>query len=124
LQKSANILIVDDCVEFASSTATLLSSVGHHVATSLDAKSCAELVKSEQFDVIIMDINMYDVDGRELARELESTHDLQNTAIIYASTRRALLNANIVGSEDNYLIKPFTKEQLFGAIDTAMKIGV
>jgi len=123
VQNSANILIVDDCVEFASSTATLLSSVGHRVATSLSADNCAEQVKSEKFDVIIMDINMYDVDGRELAFDLKSTNDLQNTAIIYASTRRALLNANIVGSEDNYLIKPFTKEQLFGAIDAAMEIG-
>ena len=121
MQQSANILIVDDCVEFLSSTAELLSNGGHRVATSLDADTCAKRVSRERFDVIIMDINMYDVDGRELARNLKSTHDLQNTSIIYASTRRALLNANIVGGEDNYLIKPFTKEQLFGAIDAVME---
>jgi signal transduction histidine kinase/CheY-like chemotaxis protein len=61
------VVIVDDNVDAALTTAELLSVLGHHVEVAHDGKSALVLIKHMQPDVAILDIGLPDIDGFELA---------------------------------------------------------
>jgi signal transduction histidine kinase len=61
------VMIVDDNVDAATTTAELLSVLGHHVQVAHDGKSALALIQQMQPDVAILDIGLPDIDGFELA---------------------------------------------------------
>ena len=118
-----NILVVDDCVDYLKSMEILLGNAGHNVDTAASRDECCTAVENKKYDIIIMDINIYDVDGRELVYELYTKGQLENTAIIFASTRKALINVDICSDMTDvceYLFKPFSSDELYAAIESSL----
>ena len=119
------VLIVDDSKEYAESVQAVLHKNDFSADIALDADACGKAVENNNYDLIIMDINIYDVDGRQLVLDLHEKYGekLKNNAFIFASNRKALINANIcehiIGVSD-YIIKPFTSEELLEAISQAL----
>ena len=120
-----NILIVDDRIDFSESTKIILNQGGYKADIAVNADQCVKAILKVHYDIIIMDINIYYADGRQLTSDLIKDYSdrLKNTTFIFASTRRALINADIcksmLGTKD-YLSKPFTSEELFTSINNAL----
>ncbi|MET0856665.1 MAG: ATP-binding protein, partial [Telluria sp.] len=62
------VMLVDDNVDAATTTAELLAVLGHEVAVAHDGKSALVLVQQMRPDVAILDIGLPDIDGYQLAR--------------------------------------------------------
>lgn len=77
------------------------------------------LAAEERFDVALLDINMKEMNGIDAAREIRRTDDLMELIFLTASRDFAVEAFEVNAA--NYLVKPFSGEQLFTALDRALR---
>ena len=65
-------LVVDDVADVTEMLAVLLTHAGYEVVTASSARSALDAARQRQFDVIISDIGMPEMNGYQLARELRT----------------------------------------------------
>ncbi len=70
---SRNILIVEDYAESAETFKELLEIFGHQVSYVTSGSKALEVMRSERFDLVFMDINLPDISGIDLLHNLRQT---------------------------------------------------
>ena len=93
---------------------------GNEVTEAKDGMEAVRLCREKDFDIIIMDIMMPELDGFSACREIRKT---KNTPIIMLSARGEEYD-KINGFElgvDDYVVKPFSPKELMLRIDAIMK---
>ena len=112
------ILVVDDNKEAADSLAKLLQHIGHTVEIAYDGKTAIETFRSFSPDVVLLDIELPEMDGYEVARSLRG--EMKSTAILIALTgygqaedRTKVENAGF----DYHLIKPIALAEIEKILD-------
>lgn len=65
-------LVVDDVADVTEMLAVLLTHAGYDVVTAASARAALELARARQFDVVISDIGMPEMNGYQLAREMRT----------------------------------------------------
>jgi len=68
------ILVVEDEMPVALMMVFLLSRVGYDVTTAHNGKKGIELASATRFDVITLDMDLPDIKGFEICRELKRRH--------------------------------------------------
>jgi twitching motility two-component system response regulator PilG len=112
------ILVVDDSKTIRRTAETLLSKEGCHVFTAIDGFDALSKIADHQPDLIFVDIMMPRLDGYETCSLIKHNKMFKETPVIMLSSKDGLFDrarGRIVGSEQ-YLTKPFTKDELLGAI--------
>ena len=103
----ARILLVDDEASILSVLSTLLKAEGHEVVPVLGGEKAQDIIKSDQFDLMISDIRMSPVDGMQLLKMIH--HERPDTGVImitaYGSVETAV-EAMKEGACD-YIVKTF-----------------
>ncbi|MFQ5864056.1 MAG: sigma-54-dependent transcriptional regulator [bacterium] len=117
----ADILVVDDEKDMLSGCAKILQALGHRPATAASGVQAIHLMETHDFDLMLCDLFMPDVDGMQV---LERVQDLSpNTPVImftaYGTIDRAV-DAMKAGAFD-FLEKPFEVEHLKIAIDKGLR---
>jgi len=115
-----NILVVDDEVRIRSIIRKYAEFEGHSVVEAGDGMQAVHLCRKQNFDIIIMDIMMPELDGFSACREIRKHSD---TPIIMLSARGEEYD-KINGFElgiDDYVVKPFSPKELMLRIDAIMK---
>jgi CheY-like chemotaxis protein len=73
MDKSLNILLVDNEAEFLEAITYWLETKEHRVATSYSGEEAIELVKKNTFDILFLDIHMPEgIDGMETLRRIRA----------------------------------------------------
>jgi two-component system CheB/CheR fusion protein len=70
ISKERAALVVDDVADVTEMLAVLLTHAGYRVVTAASAPQALAAARSQQFDVIISDIGMPEMNGYQLAREV------------------------------------------------------
>ncbi len=112
------ILIIDDSKTIRRTAETLLSKEGCRVFTAVDGFDALSKIADHRPDVIFVDIMMPRLDGYQTCSLIKHNSNFKDTPVIMLSSRDGLFDrarGRIVGSEQ-YLTKPFTKDELLGAI--------
>lgn len=112
------ILVVDDSKTIRRTAETLLSKEGCQVFTAIDGFDALSKIADHQPDLIFVDIMMPRLDGYETCSLIKHNKVFRQTPVIMLSSKDGLFDrarGRIVGSEQ-YLTKPFTKDELLGAI--------
>jgi len=112
------ILVVDDSKTIRRTAETLLSKEGCQVFTAIDGFDALSKIADHQPDLIFVDIMMPRLDGYETCSLIKHNKSYRQTPVIMLSSKDGLFDrarGRIVGSEQ-YLTKPFTKDELLGAI--------
>lgn len=112
------ILIVDDSKTIRRTAETLLSKEGCQVFTAIDGFDALSKIADHQPDLIFVDIMMPRLDGYQTCSLIKHNKVFKQTPVIMLSSKDGLFDrarGRIVGSEQ-YLTKPFTKDELLGAI--------
>lgn len=112
------ILVVDDSKTIRRTAETLLSKEGCQVFTAIDGFDALSKIADHQPDLIFVDIMMPRLDGYETCSLIKHNKVFKQTPVIMLSSKDGLFDrarGRIVGSEQ-YLTKPFTKDELLGAI--------
>jgi twitching motility two-component system response regulator PilG len=112
------ILVVDDSKTIRRTAETLLTKEGCQVFTAIDGFDALSKIADHQPDLIFVDIMMPRLDGYETCSLIKHNKIFKETPVIMLSSKDGLFDrarGRIVGSEQ-YLTKPFTKDELLGAI--------
>ncbi len=112
------ILVIDDSKTIRRTAETLLSKEGCQVFTAIDGFDALSKIADHQPDLIFVDIMMPRLDGYETCSLIKHNKVFRETPVIMLSSKDGLFDrarGRIVGSEQ-YLTKPFTKDELLGAI--------
>ena len=117
----ATIMTVDDTATMRQMVSFTLHSVGHEVLQASDGQEALVLAKSKQFDLVIADVNMPNMDGITLVKSLRALPEYKFTPILLLTTecqdskRQEGKSAGATG----WIVKPFNPEQL---IDVVRKV--
>ncbi|GBD38404.1 Transcriptional regulatory protein ZraR [bacterium HR37] len=117
-----NILIVEDDEIFLKPLVKNIERAGYRVATTATAQEALNLLKEEDFDLVITDKKLPDMDGVELVRHIKTENP--DTAVIMMTafgTIESAVEVMKLGAED-YIVKPFSNEQILIAIEKALKL--
>lgn len=118
------ILIVDDNKLNIKVATRLLSDLPYEIDECYNGKECLEKLKSNSYDLILMDIMMPEMDGEATIKELRNSSDFKTPVI--ALTADAVAGANEKYMSEgfiDYLAKPFKKEDLENKIVKVLKKG-
>mgnify|MGYP004419445483 FL=1 len=114
------LLIVDDEANIRLVVKEYAEFEGYEVAEAEDGMQAVELVKSQDFDVIIMDIMMPRLDGFSACKEIKK---YKNIPVIMLSARGEEYD-KLFGFElgiDDYVVKPFSPKELMARVKAVIK---
>ena len=112
------VMVIDDSKTIRRTAETLLKKVGCEVITATDGFEALSKIADHRPDIIFVDIMMPRLDGYQTTALIKNNKVFKTTPVIMLSSKDGLFDrarGRIVGSEQ-YLTKPFTKEELLGAI--------
>jgi CheY-like chemotaxis protein len=108
------ILIVEDNPDMLKLLSLELDRMGFEAITARDGIECVERALSDKPDLVLLDILMPGMDGRETARALRSNPRTKDIPIIAATALSAQsdLNSCLKAGCNDCLVKPFTYKDL------------
>ncbi|MCB1876935.1 MAG: response regulator [Chromatiales bacterium] len=112
------VMVIDDSKTIRRSAESLLKREGFDVVTAIDGFEALAKIADQRPDIIFVDIMMPRLDGYQTCALIKNNQTFKKTPVIMLSSKDGLFDkarGRIVGSEE-YLTKPFTKEELLGAI--------
>lgn len=116
--ESLKVMVIDDSKTIRRTAETLLKKVGCNVITAVDGFDALAKIADNRPDIIFVDIMMPRLDGYQTCALIKNNTAFRSTPVIMLSSKDGLFDkakGRIVGS-DQYLTKPFSKEELLGAI--------
>jgi twitching motility two-component system response regulator PilG len=116
------ILVIDDSKTIRRTAETLLAKEGCTVYTAMDGFDALSKIADHRPDIIFVDIMMPRLDGYQTCSLIKHNASFRNTPVIMLSSKDGLFDrarGRVVGSEQ-YLTKPFTRDELLGAISRQM----
>ena len=122
--ESFSILVVEDDLPMSRLLTLLLSRGGYRVRTATSIAEARAALSREPSDLIILDRNLPDGDGSELARELKQG-DRAHSRYVLMLTAVSSPEAKVEGFEsgaDDYVTKPFAHEELLARVRAGLRI--
>ena len=114
------ILVVDDESRIRSIIKKYAEFEGHSIVEAANGMEAVYLCRSNEFDIVIMDIMMPELDGFSACREIRK---ISSVPIIMLSARGEeydRINGFEVGVDD-YVVKPFSPKELMLRVEAVMK---
>ncbi|MGD8594511.1 MAG: response regulator [Gammaproteobacteria bacterium] len=118
-------MVIDDSKTIRRTAETLLKKAGCEVITATDGFEALSKITDQNPDVIFIDIMMPRLDGYQTCALIKNNHLYKNTPVILLTSKDGLFDrarGRIVGS-DQYLTKPFTKDELLSAISEHVNVA-
>ena len=116
----SKILIVDDEKRIRDMIGKYASHEGYEVELASDGKQAIELYKKEDFDVVILDVMMPNMDGYETLKKLKEIKEVHCIFLTALGEEYDRVYGFDVGAED-YVTKPFSLKELMMRIKVILK---
>ena len=116
----SKVLIVDDEENLAKFIGLELKHEGYEVETVLDGRSGLDSALENNYDVILLDLMLPELNGLEVARRLRES---KKTPIIMMTARDSVIDrvSGLDYGADDYLVKPFAIEELLARIRSLLR---
>ncbi len=122
--KKPLILIVDDTLKNIQVLGNILRDKGYSISVATSGKQSLGLVKTEEPDLILLDIQMPEMDGFEVCEILKSNPDTKNIPVIFLTAvvdPEKIVHGFELGAVD-YIMKPFNTAELAVRVATQIEI--
>lgn len=116
------ILVVEDEIDLLEAIEEGLKIDGYAVDTSEDGVEGLELARINEYDLIILDLNLPNMDGIDILKNIRSEDNLVKILIL---TARSSINDRVLGLDlgaNDYLVKPFHFEELEARIRSLLRV--
>ena len=117
------VMVIDDSKTIHRTAETLLKKEGCDVITVDNGYEALSQISDLEPNIIFVDIMMPRLDGYKTCALIKMNSEHKNTPVIMLSSKDGLFDkakGRVVGAEE-YLTKPFTKEELIEAIEAHVK---
>ncbi len=116
------ILVVEDEEEVRKLTVRILQNKGYRVLTASDGNAALLVVKRyvSPIHLMLTDVVMPGINGRELAKKMESFHPKMKVLYMSGYTENAIVHHGILDEKMDYIPKPFTVEGLTKKVREAL----
>ena len=102
------ILVVEDDALLADGLSATLTRAGHAVQPARTGRHADLLLRAEEFDLVVLDVGLPDIDGFEVLRRMRLRHSATSVLVL---TARDAVEDRVHGLDlgaDDYLTKPFS----------------
>jgi len=116
------ILLVDDEEDMVKLLNRRLSSAGYDVVESLSGLGALKMARESAPDLILLDIFLPDIDGRQIKNKLNEDESTARIPVIFLSARDEI-TSKVEGfrlGADDYITKPFNSEELIARVKAAL----
>lgn len=118
----ANILAVDDSSSMRQMVSFTLKGAGHNVVEAVDGQDALNKAKSQQFDLVVTDVNMPVMDGITFIKNLRGEANYKFTPMLMLTTESAAdkkAEGKAAGAT-GWIVKPFNPDQLLNTINKVL----
>ncbi|MDN3921032.1 response regulator [Roseateles violae] len=122
---ATKVLVIDDSNTIRRSAEIFLKQGGHEVVLAEDGFDALAKLSDYQPDLVFCDILMPRLDGYQTCAIIKRNPQFAGVPVIMLSSKDGLFDkarGRMVGSQD-YLTKPFTKDQLLQAVQQHRRVG-
>jgi len=119
----ARILLVEDSKTQAGSVRDFLEKNGYEVVWVEDGKSAIKIAKTNNVDIVLLDLVLPDISGNEVCRWLKINEDTRGIPIIMLTVKDAVTDkvAGLEAGADDYLPKPYSEIELNARIYACLR---
>lgn len=119
MEKTAKrILVLDDDAAILDMLAMILSDAGYQVLALPEGGQLFEIVKSFAPDLVLMDVQLAWLDGRQLCRALKEQAQTAGLPVILISAASGMQSCLLEkGAPDDFIAKPFDLDHLLAKVD-------
>ncbi|HOV14067.1 MAG TPA: diguanylate cyclase [Spirochaetota bacterium] len=124
MYKKSKILIVDDMANNIQLAANILKLPDLDISYTRNGKSTLEIVEKEDFDLILLDIMMPDMNGYEVCEKLKSNEKTKEIPVIFL-TAKSDIDSVVTGFDYgavDYITKPFNAKELVARVTTHLHL--
>ena len=114
----ARILAVDDSAAMRQMVGITLTGAGHQVQQANDGCEALEIAEKQKFDLVITDVNMPNMDGITLVRELRNRASYKYVPLLVLTTEATTerKQQGKAAGATGWLVKPFNPERLLATV--------
>jgi two-component system, OmpR family, response regulator RegX3 len=115
-----HVTVIEDEVSISDPLRSALEREGYAVSVEATGNGGLESVRADEPDIVLLDLMLPDLDGRDVCRAIRQTSDVP----IIMLTARGLETDRVVGLElgaDDYLVKPFSMAELIARIRAVLR---
>ncbi len=115
------LLVVDDDPAVREALALLLDLNGFDVDTAKDGRDAIRAIAVASPDAVILDVLMPGLDGIEVCRRIRAVGDHTPVLMLTARTEVGDRVAGLEAGADDYLVKPFAREELIARLRALLR---
>jgi len=117
------ILVVEDETDLAEALATGLRREGYAVDVALDGAAAREKLDVSPYDLVTLDLNLPDDDGRLIAQDIRRNADGTGPRILMVTARGQVVDriGGLDDGADDYLVKPFDFQEMLARIRALLR---
>jgi putative two-component system response regulator len=124
MDNSANVLIVDDVPDNIQVAMNFLKEEPYNLSFATRGQEVLALMKTHEYDLILLDIMMPEMDGYEVCRRIKAEPRLQDIPIIFVTAKVDVdsISQGFRAGAVDYLCKPFHAEELLARVNTHLSL--
>jgi len=117
------ILVVEDDPEYRNAIRLILEMEGFEVQTAANGREGLESLRQRRADLVLCDIMMPEMDGRQFLEALQADDSAAVTPVIFVTAldSRFEMRRSMSAGADDYLTKPFSAEELIECVNGRLK---
>ncbi len=117
------ILIVDDSASMRQLVTFALKDAGYDVIAAVDGKDALGKANGTKIDMVVTDLNMPNMDGIELIRQLRASATNKFTPVVMLTTESqdTKKQEGRAAGASGWIVKPFSPEKLLGVVKKFVK---
>ena len=115
------ILLIEDEVGVVSFIKKGLEEIGYEISVAFDGNTALSMVKNNEFDLLILDIMLPDINGLEVCKKVRETDKIIPILFLTALGSSENIVVGLESGGDDYLVKPFKFVELVARIKSLIR---
>ncbi|MGD9118911.1 MAG: response regulator [Dehalococcoidia bacterium] len=122
-EAAAKILVIDDDETICSLFRDTLEEAGHTIATASESLKGLELIKGQDYDLVLLDLKMPEIDGAELFKQIRKSKPGLPVIIITGYPDSDLMMEALTYGPFGVMKKPFNDSDILSAVNNYLRFG-
>jgi DNA-binding response OmpR family regulator len=120
MAKGERVLVVDDEIRYIRAIEINLKASGYEVLSAMDGEGAIELTATEEPDLVLLDLRLPDMDGREVCRRIREFSSVPVIMVTALAENMTMVEGLDTGADD-YITKPFSAIELLARVRAVLR---